>query len=239
HDAPERIDDLWIALRAGAAAHLEARFASADRVPAHARAGLRAEDSRCPSAREPTRAISPEPLSPQSSRGFGDFLELDPAIEKCLELRGDRLDPREHRANVFCGGLVKLRRMRLVPQALLFLFERSNLSRQRLQLALFSVGELTRPGADLSAVLSARGAPPRVVRTGEWLTPSQVIVIPTNVLDHSTVPFERQRAGDAAVEEHPVVADEQHGAIEVADQLFEQLQRLDVEIVRRLIEHED
>ena len=66
----------------------------------------------------------------------------------------------------------------------------------------------------------------------------QVVLVPADVLRRRRLPFERERAGHDVVEEHAIVADEQHRAVELADQLLEQLQRLDVEIVGRLVEHQ-
>src|SRR5207237_10715659 len=65
YHAPERIDDLWIGLRAGAAAHLEPRVASADRVPEHARTGH--TDSADPNP----RATDHTDLTDQQSNGIG------------------------------------------------------------------------------------------------------------------------------------------------------------------------
>ena len=48
--------------------------------------------------------------------------------------------------------------------------------------------------------------------------------------------LERQRAGDHAIEEHAIVADQEHRSGKVRDELLEQLQRLDVEVVGRLVE---
>src|SRR5580765_2668917 len=65
-----------------------------------------------------------------------------------------------------------------------------------------------------------------------------VLVAADVVLDLS-VALEHQRAGDDVVEKRAVVADEQQRP-RPFDQLgFQQLERLEIEVVRRLVEDED
>ena len=52
------------------------------------------------------------------------------------------------------------------------------------------------------------------------------------------VAFKDQRAGDDVVEQSAIMADDQHGAGKIHQQLFQQFQRFGVEIVGWLIQHQ-
>ena len=45
-------------------------------------------------------------------------------------------------------------------------------------------------------------------------------------------------AGDHVIQKGAVVADQKHGSVVVLQQVFEQLQRVDVQVVGRLVEHQ-
>ena len=64
------------------------------------------------------------------------------------------------------------------------------------------------------------------------------VVITSRVFTEAALAFEHQRAGDDIVEKRSIVADEQQGSLVVGQQLFQKLERLDVEIVGRLIENQ-
>ena len=64
------------------------------------------------------------------------------------------------------------------------------------------------------------------------------ILVPADVLLHAPVSFEYQRAGHDVVDERAIVADEQQRARPFDQVRLEQLERLDIEIVGRLVEHE-
>ena len=63
-------------------------------------------------------------------------------------------------------------------------------------------------------------------------------LVAADVLLHSALAFEGERAGDDVVDERAIVADEQERARPVDQHRLEQLERLDVEIVGRLVEHQ-
>src|SRR5512143_2601149 len=65
-----------------------------------------------------------------------------------------------------------------------------------------------------------------------------VLVVPL-VPDDLAVPLEREHVRGDAVEEPPVVADDDRAAAEGEERLLERAQRVDVEVVRRLVEEEE
>ena len=71
---------------------------------------------------------------------------------------------------------------------------------------------------------------------GGWRTLRQPVVVAAGVLDNPSPTLHHQRAGDDLVQEDAVVADEQQGAVEGGELLLEQLERLDIEVVGRLVE---
>src|SRR4051812_28616513 len=74
-------------------------------------------------------------------------------------------------------------------------------------------------------------------RTRSCLT---LIVLPSPyVLDDTTVTLEGEGAGNDVVEELAVVRHEEDRAVELVEQLFEELECLDIEVVGRLVEDED
>ena len=50
--------------------------------------------------------------------------------------------------------------------------------------------------------------------------------------------FVRNQTGDNVVQKPAIVTDQKHGAGVVLQQLFEQLQRVDVQVIGRLVKHE-
>ena len=73
---------------------------------------------------------------------------------------------------------------------------------------------------------------------GRLRTLAQPVFVAADVLGHPAVAFERQRARDDVVEKHPVVADQQQRARPLDELRLEQFERLEVEIVGRLVEHQ-
>jgi hypothetical protein len=73
-------------------------------------------------------------------------------------------------------------------------------------------------------------------RPGVRLALAEVIVVAAVVLLDLPARVDRQGARHHVVEEGPVVADQQHGPLVVHQQAFQELQRLDVEVVGRLVE---
>gem|GEM_PF-5227317 len=67
---------------------------------------------------------------------------------------------------------------------------------------------------------------------------TQPVLIATDELTHLALAFEHQGAGDDVVEECPVVADHQHGALEGQQHFFEQFEGFHVQIVGRFVEHQ-
>src|SRR5208337_1649260 len=68
-----------------------------------------------------------------------------------------------------------------------------------------------------------------------WWALAEIIVVATFILLHLPVVLDDQRAGDHVVEEGAVVADEQHGSLVVHQQRLEQFQRLDIQVIGRLV----
>ena len=62
--------------------------------------------------------------------------------------------------------------------------------------------------------------------------------MPPDVLDDPAAAFQHQQARDQVVEKGAIVAHHQQRAPELPEALLEHLERLEVEIVRRLVEHE-
>jgi hypothetical protein len=92
------------------------------------------------------------------------------------------------------------------------------------------------PGTGSRSTRSSSGWSRSSARTGGGCR-SQSSYPPTYSCD-PPVALEDERARDDVVEEGAVVADQQQRARELDQQLLEQLQRLDVEVVGRLVEHQ-
>ena len=71
-----------------------------------------------------------------------------------------------------------------------------------------------------------------------WRPLAQPILVAAEVLLHPAVSFEHQRAGHDVVEKRAVVADQQQRARPLDELRFEQLQRFEVEVVGRFVQHE-
>ena len=67
----------------------------------------------------------------------------------------------------------------------------------------------------------------------------QPVGVAADVLLHASLAFEDKRARHHVIDERAVVADQQQGARPVDQQRLEQLERLDVEIVGRLVEDQE
>lgn len=65
------------------------------------------------------------------------------------------------------------------------------------------------------------------------------VVVSARVFGDLTAGFEDEEGGNGVFEEFAVVADEQEGAVELEDALFEQLEGFGVEVVGRLVENEE
>ena len=77
------------------------------------------------------------------------------------------------------------------------------------------------------------------VPTGRCAGPlSQVIVVAAVVLLDLSVRLDRQRAGDDVVQERPVVADQEHRPLVLDQERLQQLERLDVQVVGRLVQNQ-
>ena len=83
------------------------------------------------------------------------------------------------------------------------------------------------PGARLGAV-PRRGRP----------RPGKPVRVAPGVLPDPTASLDDEEAGDEVVEERPVVADEEQRARELREPFLEDVEGLDVEIVGRLVEHQ-
>ena len=66
----------------------------------------------------------------------------------------------------------------------------------------------------------------------------QRVAVATHVLVDDALALDHERARHDVVEQLAVVADHQDRALVVDEQVLEELQRLQVEVVRRLVEHE-
>jgi hypothetical protein len=66
----------------------------------------------------------------------------------------------------------------------------------------------------------------------------KVVVIPAGVLLHHALAFEGDRARHDVVEKRPVVTDQEDRSRVVGQELFEEFERLRVEIVGRLVQDE-
>ena len=89
--------------------------------------------------------------------------------------------------------------------------------------------------------MRAARALPSVVHTRLGRLPRRhplPVRIAPDILLHVPVPFERERVGAEVVEECPVVAHRQDGAAERHESALQQFERLCVEIIGRLIQHE-
>src|SRR6478736_6818015 len=121
-------------------------------------------------------------------------------------------------------------------ELVLLLLERLDLLRERAQLALLLVAQFRpRPSArDGRLSLWA------FVGSGGRRRPlAQPIGVTADVLAPYAAALGGQRLGNDIVEKAPIVAHEQQRAGVALQSLFEQLQRLDVEVVRRLVEHDE
>ena len=88
----------------------------------------------------------------------GAVLELEPARHRGFEVLGNLVDSGQDLADVIRPRLVEIGRLDFLRQPPLLPFERLDLLRQRLELALLLEGEL---GLTCGArLLSSRGAPP-------------------------------------------------------------------------------
>src|SRR5439155_19657533 len=67
----------------------------------------------------------------------------------------------------------------------------------------------------------------------------QPIFVAADVLLHPAAAYEYERAEDDVIEERAIVRDEKQRAGPFDELFFDELQRLEIEIVGRLVEHED
>src|SRR6185295_3441264 len=106
------------------------------------------------------------------------------------------------------------------------------------ELALQLVRELARrrPGTRVPAVGRTRLR--RRVDDGERAMALEPIAVAARVAAYFAVILEHERARDDRIEEIAVVADDEQRAVVFGQTLFERFQRLDVEVVGRLVEHE-
>ena len=93
------------------------------------------------------------------------------------------------------------------------------------------------PLAAAAAAGAARFGGAASVRRDRLPLPHPVRVA-ADVFADAPAALEHERARDDVVEKRAVVADDEQRAGELEQQLLEQVERLDVEIVRRLVEHE-
>jgi hypothetical protein len=115
-----------------------------------------------------------------------------------------------------------------------FGFQGGDPSRQLLQLFALLVGKLARLDCGQLAGFHACG-----FRRGERRFPLRhPVVVAPRILVDLPGPLEHQRARHHFVQEFPVVAHQQHRAGVFHQQVFDQLQRLQIEVVRRLVEHQ-
>ncbi len=122
--------------------------------------------------------------------------------------------------------------MQLLPRG----FERIDPPRQLTQLLLLLVAELTRFVFLSSRFLFfLRDLCLRLLRRAL----SEVIVVAAVILFDRPTRLEREDAGNDVVEEGAVVADEKDGSLVVDEEAFEELEGLDIEIVGRLVHHQD
>ena len=83
-------------------------------------------------------------------------------------------------------------------------------------------------GADLGCVAFASSL-------GRWRNP---VIVAANIFPHVAV-FEDDRARDDVVKKLPIVAHQEHRAIELDKSLFQELKRFRIQVVGRLVEHDD
>jgi hypothetical protein len=80
--------------------------------------------------------------------------------------------------------------------------------------------------------------PVRLIRSGTQAPMAVGLVILVVALEphHLAVAFESQHVGGYTVEEPAIVADDDDAAGELEERFFERTQRIDIEVVRRLVE---
>ena len=79
---------------------------------------------------------------------------------------------------------------------------------------------------------------PRHTVCGERPSGPQPVGVASHVLDNASDAVQYQDRIHDVVQEGPVVGDQQHGAGILEEQLFEEFQTVDIQIVRRLVEHQ-
>jgi hypothetical protein len=128
----------------------------------------------------------------------------------------------------------------LVVQDAQFAFQRLDPRRQRLQLSGLLERELPRLAGLAGFLVELLFVDLGLLGLGCFLAllPAPVLVAADVFFDRA-VAREDPGAGDDVVEKRRVVADQQHGPLEVDQQLFEQFQRLAVQIVGRLVEDQE
>ena len=117
-----------------------------------------------------------------------------------------------------------------------------DLARQPVEVALVLVGEFSFPGAGggarFSAVaLRAPGLRPSPGNGAARLALRPILVAAGDDVDLARA-VEAERDGHRLVEEVAVVADDQHRAVIIGDHFLQQVERLEVEVVGRLVEHQ-
>ena len=156
---------------------------------------------------------------------------------------------------------VQLRAREQCRELLLLDLERLDARRQRIELALLLVAPACaacRQWASWQALRRAWRSMPRPARRQRLCPQSTCWSAPPNRANRRRVPsaaasprsrqhtpscarhvaFEHQRAGDHVVEEVAIMAHQQQRALVLHQQRLEQLERLDVEVVGRLVEHQ-
>src|SRR6185503_12087735 len=134
---------------------------------------------------------------------------------------------------------VKQRTRDHFTELLLFRLECFNAGRQLVEFLLLLVGQLPWPALPLASLDDAwdGGRAGRCAR--RLRTQPHPVLVATGILLHASVALEDERAGDDVVNESAVVADEEERTRPRSEPLLEELERFDVEIVRRLVQHKD
>ena len=172
---------------------------------------------------------------------FGDFtltLEFLPPFVAFFENLRDRFKPVAVGFDFSSGKLVVGGTCHFLKQLLLLGLKRVDFLRQRLEFTLFLIGELhtlRAGGLRLSRLFSLRCRGWRGLRTAV-LYP---VGIAADILMPLTVPFRCQHLCHSVIEEPSVMRHEDQRAGIVLQNLFEEFERIDIEIVRRLVKHKE
>ena len=172
---------------------------------------------------------------------FGDFtltLEFLPPFVAFFENLRDRFKPVAVGFDFSSGKLVVRGTCHFFEQLLLLGLKRVDFLRQRLELTLFLIGELYALRAGrlrLSRLFSLRHRG----RSGLRTTVLHPVRISADILMPLTVSFCREHLRHGVIEEAAVMRHKDQSAGIIFQNLLEEFKRVDIEVVRRFVKHEE